>query len=97
MMIQRSLQRLPVRACLWQRVLERWRHVLAALRRRLGRNRHAAAYAPQARRAAQRRRIVMHLHRTVVVDETAPPPSPRFPAPHQTTEKDRNHAQLPPQ
>lgn len=78
---QCSLQRLPLRACMWQRALERWRHVLAALRRWLGRGRHAAAHVPDAPRTALRRRVVLYLHRTVVVDEIAPPPSPRLPAP----------------
>lgn len=84
MAIQSSLRRLPVRTCLWQRALERGRHVLAGLRRWLGRARQPAAYAPDTRRTAERRRVVMHLHRTVVVDEIAPPPSPRLrtPSPH---------------
>ncbi len=80
MEVERSRQRLPARACLWQRALERWRPVLAALRRWLAGGRGAALHAPAARRAARRRRVLIHLHRTVVVDEIAPPPS-RLPAP----------------
>ncbi|MBN9203661.1 hypothetical protein [Methylibium petroleiphilum] len=97
MEIQCSLQRLPVRPCLWQRALERWRHVLAGLRRWLGRARQPAAYAPDTRRTAQRRRVVMHLHRTVVVDEIAPPHSPRLPAPAPHPAKESPHEKLPPQ
>jgi hypothetical protein len=94
---QRSLQHPPVHACPWQCALDRWRQLLAALRRWLGRRRHAAMHAPKVGRAAPRRRIVMHLHRTVVVDEIAPPPSPRLPAPAPQPDKENPHAQLPPQ
>lgn len=92
MRLQCSPQCLPARLCSLERALEHWHRVLGALRRWLGSGRRALTRGPAAASVSPRCRVVMHLHRTVVVDQIVPPPSPRA----QPT-KEVSHAQLPPQ
>lgn len=88
MEIPRTAPRLPDPACRLRRAAERWRAAVAALRRWFGMGPRPVPGVPQARRpqapAPAPRRVILHLHRAVVVEVIDPPravPSPKTPPP----------------
>lgn len=97
MEIPRTTPRLPATACGWGCAVARWRIAMAALRRWFGTGPRPVPGPPPARRPQARRRLFLHLHRTVVVEAIEPSGAAPFATVPTPRRKENPNAQLPPQ
>ena len=98
MEIPRTTPSLPDPACGLRCAVDRWRVAVAALRRWFGMGPRQVPGPPHARRPQAPRRLILHLHRTVVVEAIEPPGAAPFPTvPTPRPKENTRHAQLPPQ
>ena len=97
MEIPRTTPRLLDPACGLGCAVDRWRIAIAALRRWFGTGPRQASGPPHARRPQAPRRLILHLHRTVVVEAIEPPGAAPFPTVPTPRRKENTNAQLPPQ
>lgn len=93
----RTTPRLPDPACGFRCAVDRWRTAVAALRRWFGMGPRQVPGLPHTRRPQAPRRLILHLHRTVVVEAIEPPGAAPFPTVPTPRRKENTNAQLPPQ
>ncbi len=97
MKIPRTTPRPTDPGCGFRCAVVRWRSAVAALRRWFGMGPRQVPGLPHTRRPQAPRRLILHLHRAVVVEAVEPPgaaPLPTAPTPRR---KENTNAQLPPQ
>lgn len=97
MEIPRTTPSLPDPACGLGCAVERWRIAMGALRRWCGMRPRPVPGPPRAHRPQAPRRLILHLHRTVVVEAIEPPGAALFPTVPTPRRKENTNAQLPPQ